>query len=223
MKYVDKTGLEYFYNKIKNEIDLLSDEIALLKTIVGDVDVVGTIEENNVIKLNTNLDDGTYTLEFFNRDEYVDIVTIVIGNGDPDEPVVEIKNWLPLATTTLGGTDVYDGDGWKVGTRWSNSSKAPTNSNDTICCVTGIVPVTAGDTVYTYEIPWTASGTEHPAYYIKYSSSGSIVSDNITSYSGVDANGVSSFEVPSDVVGVRFSGYNMSDTSMITVNQYPIA
>lgn len=209
----------------KDYVLTAEDKAEIIHSVIAEIGtpIAGTIDDDNNITLGGDLADGTYTVRWVNTSGYAEIAKIAFENGeivDPDEPE-EIKNWLPLATTTLGGTEIYNGTGWKVGMRWSNSSKAPTSSNDTICCVTGIVPVVAGDTVYTFAIPWVASGTEHPAYYIKYFSDGSIVSDNIGAYSGVDENDVSSFEVPEGVVGVRFSGYNMSDASMITVNQYP--
>lgn len=89
--------------------------------------------------------------------------------------------------------------------------------------LTGIISVESGDTVYTYGIPFSAALSE-ASYFVNYYSDGSITEMQINSSTPpvADKNNVYSFTVPDGVIGVRFSCFGISETSMITVNQYPI-
>lgn len=124
---VNGTTFEVVDKRARNDIDGLSEEIAdlteeiaFLKAVTGDVDVVGTFDENNVVTLNTNLEDGTYEFKFFNRDEFVEVVTLVVGAGDPEEPdTPDIPN--PPDTTLT----------WDLGTKIDSSTGVETTGNTT--------------------------------------------------------------------------------------------
>jgi hypothetical protein len=221
-----KDGKDYVLTEAdKNEI------IGAVITAIG-TPIAGTINENNEILLGGELAEGTYKLRWFNQNEYVQICTLSVdGSGTitpdnpdtPDEPV-EIKNWLNFGTTEVGGTEIYNGKGWKEDTRWSASGNAPSTREDMF--LTGIIPVNEGDTVYTYDMPWVSSLSE-TAYLARYYSNSTIdeVNLSVPFTDGTlvpDENGVYSFDVPSGVVGIRFSCFGISDASMITINQYPI-
>lgn len=196
--------------------DMKDNMIGEILTLIG-TPIAGAIDENNVITLGGELAEGTYTLRYLNQDEYIEIGTLTIG-----EQTEEIKNWLNFGTTEVGGTEIYNGKGWKENTRWSASGNAPAAKDN--MWLTGIVPVTSGDVVYTYNLPWISSLSES-VYFIRYYSNGNIDEVNLTQNNPytADENNVYSFSVPADVVGVRFSCFGISDNSMITVNQYPLA
>lgn len=205
-----------------------ADKEELIAKIVADLGspIVGTIDDNNNIILSGELAEGEYTLKYVNAGEYTKIATITVtGDGEvtpdvpdvPDEPE-EIKNRLNYGTTEVGGAEIYNGKGWAENTRWSASSNAP--STKTGMYLTGIIPVKSGDTVYTYDMPYTA-GISEATYFVNYHSDGNITETQINSHAA-DSNNVHVFTVPDGVIGVRFSCFGISETSMVTVNQYPI-
>lgn len=189
--------------------------VAEMLTALG-TPMAGTVDEDNNIILGGELPDGTYTLKYYNQGEYIEIGKLVVSGGSGE---AEIKNWINFGTTELGGTEIYNGKGWKENTRWSASSNAPAAKDGMY--LTGIIPVTEGDRVYTYDMPWVSSLSE-TAYWARYYANGNI--DEVAVYGNFtpDENNVYEFVIPADVLGVRFSCFGISETSMITVNKKPI-
>lgn len=205
-----KDGEDYVLTDADKE-EIVAETLTALGTPMA-----GTVDEDNNIILGGELPDGTYTLKYYNQGEYIEIGKLVVSGGSGE---AEIKNWLNFGTTELGGTEIYNGKGWKENTRWSASGNAPAAKDGMY--LTGIIPVTEGDRVYTYDMPWVSSLSE-TAYWARYYANGNI--DEVAVYGNFtpDENNVYEFVIPADVLGVRFSCFGISETSMITVNKKPI-
>lgn len=173
----------------------------------------GTNEPNDIIACRFMFSGSLNSGSFISMNEYP------FENAPvPDEPEPEpIVNWLPLATTDPGGTEIYNGKGWQEGMRWSSSSNAP--SAITTMFLTGWIPVEYLDTVYFYDFSFSGSNS---TYFVTFSSDSSYDTVTLNSYSA-DENGVFSFDVTqTDAEYFRVSAYYISDDSVITINQYPI-
>lgn len=101
--------------------------------------VFGTVDENNIITLSGDLTDGSYTVKYENADGSL----TTIGTLTPASGAVNYTNQLPIATDADGS--VYNGTGYKYGVRWSNSSAAEVDYDNSY--LSGYIPVSAGDTV----------------------------------------------------------------------------
>lgn len=148
------------------------------------------------------------------------------GGEDPDpdpDPEPTIKNWLPLATTEPGGSEIYNGKGWKENTRWSYSSQAPSTSSAYVTMLSGWIPVSFSDIVYLYNVTFTGNsqegliifynGTGYPKYFSQFP---------IHDVDGVFSLDISSFDSPEDVSFFRVCVGSFSSDSIISINQYPI-
>lgn len=136
---------------------------------------------------------------------------------DPDPPTPTIKNWLPLATTEPGGSEIYNGIGYKPDTRWSSSVGAPSSAPGMF--LTGWIPISAGSTFYLYDFDFQGS---YSSYVIYFKSDDSVISYNITS-TEPDSNGVFSFLInDSSIEYFRITCGSITENSIISINQYPI-
>lgn len=121
-------GLLYLFNAGVPQgigIDMPAQEV------VGDV--VGYINDDNVIILMGSLADGIYTMKYQYEDgTFSDAISVNVG----DIPVC--KNLLPEAQEE-GLTGVYNGVGYKENIRWSGSSNA--FISDKQCVLTGLIPI----------------------------------------------------------------------------------
>lgn len=176
---------------LSEEIADLTEEIAFLKAVTGDVDVVGTFDENNVVTLNTNLEDGTYEFKFFNRDEFVEVVTLVVGAGDPEEPdTPDIPN--PPDTTLV----------WEVGTKIDTSTGAET-TGQSVYSASNYIEIVDGYT-YTFrknDTSATGSGFSlKVAYYDENKNFISATADNVIG----EVTAATSAEIPLNVSGAKY-------------------
>lgn len=139
------------------------------------------------------------------------------GGEDPDPDPDPIKNWLPLATTEPGGTEIYGGKGWLEGWRWSSSSNMPVLKP--YMFLTGWIPVKNSDVVYFYDFSFSG---DNATYFVTYLSDSSFNTVMLNS-SVADENGVITFNV--NISGVdyfRVSASSISDSSIVSINQYPV-
>lgn len=125
--------------------------------------VVGTVEANKHITLSGDLDAGTYTLHYEDKNgtQLSQIVTLEVtaseGGGDSgggDEPgddtggeETNYTNQIPISTDTDGS--IFNGKGWMENKRL-NSSGAPADTSDYgYTGVTGFIPISNGDILRT--------------------------------------------------------------------------
>ena len=139
------------------------------------------------------------------------------GGEDPDpEPEPEpIKNWLPLATTEPGGTEIYNGIGYLPGYRWSGSVGGLVSSSSD--GVSGYIPCVGGDTLYFLNFRYVSS------VIMFYDDNGNSLLNYVNS--SPDDNGVVSFSVPniSNIQYFRISfGLSSDSLYFISINEYPI-
>jgi hypothetical protein len=104
--------------------------------------VFGRVDADNNIILTGELTDGVYTIKYEDADGNVTEIGTLNHTAAP-EPTY--KNWIPLSTTTPGGTEIYNGKGYKENTRWSSSSAAESAAPGVY--VTGCIPVSPGDVI----------------------------------------------------------------------------
>ena len=133
------------------------------------------VDENGVFSYSFDSDPQTESLlavrfqsALISPATYITINEYPLANVEPpEEPepdLPSVKNWLPLATSTLGGSTIYNGIGWKSNTRL-NSSNTEVSSNG--MCLTGYIPVVPGDVLYTYNFSY--SNAPATCYFYKYS------------------------------------------------------
>lgn len=151
---------------------------------------------------------------------YITINEYPLANVEPpEEPEPEpepIKNWLSLATTEPGGTEIYNGKGWKKDMRWSSSSQAPVFQSDLM--LSGWIPCTGGDIVYLYNA--VIDPLRNNQYLVTFYGSSYSTEDLKTS--SPDSNGVYSFDCPANAQYFRLCIKSFNAESVISVNQYPI-
>ena len=133
-----------------NTVDTLVDEAVenekgnIIDSLIAELQglpVFGTVDENNIIKVTSQLSDGVYVLRYENTDgTYSEVGTITIGNGD----VVTYTNLNDptLATdTTLTPASI----GWMEDVRISSSSSSISSAEG--YDVSNFVAISAGKEV----------------------------------------------------------------------------
>lgn len=137
-------------------------------------------------------------------------------------------NQIPLSTTTIGGTEIYNGVGYKTGTRINSSGSEVAVSN--MCC-TGFIPLdgasSKGTIIRIKNI--TVSGGATP-YFVIYNQSGTISGSVTTSQLTSGGTGTNlSVTVTDGIIEITITANNfyaarlscgvIDDTSIITVNE----
>lgn len=140
------------------------------------------------------------------------VVITILASG----PAV---NRIPLSTTTFGGTEIYNGIGYKTGYRINSSLQEVAVTG--MCC-TGFIPAAVGDVIRFKNI--TLAGTATP-YLITYTSTGGMMaSEDISVLGTADENGVYTYTIPTQANGVKIGAFRLScgvidSTSIITINE----
>lgn len=123
-------------------------------------------------------------------------------------------NQIPLSTSTFGGTEIYNGVGYKTGYR-INSSFAEVETTG-MCC-TGFIAVSPGDVLRVKNVILSGGTT---AYLVTYTTiGGNYSAQEISALGEADANGVYSYTIPANVGAIRLSVGVIDDTSIITINK----
>lgn len=148
--------------------------------------------------------------------------------------VVTYKNLLPIATAPTGG--IYNGIGYKTGTRLSVSSSAWDERSESGWCTSGIIPAVAGDTIRLKNCRFAKSNTSgtHRGGVYGVNADGTY-SGQMMAMSGIasgsehsspvfdtDNNNIIQFNVPANIrniVGIRIVAQQFAANSIITVNQ----
>lgn len=198
-------------------------------------DVIGNVDENNVITLTGNLSNGNYTFKYVNYDgSTLDIGNIEITDGE--EEVLPYINQISISTDENG--NVYNGCGYALDTSIGSTTGA-TKSNTGYSC-TGFIPVNFGDVIH-FKNPTLANNGNYRVFFytankewIKYDETGNdnpfMTAPNIISFleHELDTEGnIAKFTVkaygnriPSDTAYMRVS-YNtkITNDTVITVNE----
>ncbi|MBO5323696.1 MAG: metallophosphoesterase [Oscillospiraceae bacterium] len=138
---------------------------------------------------------------------------------EPEIPSGNYTNLIPCSTSTFGGSDVYNGCGYKTGYRINSSNVESAVSG--MCC-TGFIPVNKGDVLRFSNITLNGSAT---SYLLLYTHTGSLNDAfGIDVLGTADSNGVYTYVVPdagSNIVinAMRLSCGVIDDNSIITVNE----
>jgi hypothetical protein len=189
-------------------------------------DVVGNVDENNVITLTGNLTNGTYTFKYVN----VDGSTTTIGTAevtDGGEEELPYTNQIPISTDKDGS--VY---GYTTGTYLSSSTgEVSTRANSE---TTGFIPVKIGDVIRLDGVGFnkTASDTGYHRMCFYDADKNFLNFQNVVN---LEANHETEFDasgnmtkfvvkvygdfVPSTVAYIRLCCPSITDESVITVNE----
>lgn len=128
-------------------------------------------------------------------------------------------NLIPLSTTTIEGTELYNGGlGYKTGTRVNSSSVEV--AIDGMCCTGYIKPPEGGSSSPVIRIKNVTVSGSATAYFIGYNSSGmgsfSVAGDNMVP----DENGIITIRPNMNIlVAYRLSCGVIDDTSIVTINE----
>lgn len=162
----------------------------------------------------------------FENIKQVEITEGVVGRIMTDAAVLWQKkqgytNLISAATTTPGGTEIYNGTGYKDGYRWSSSSKTETEYSSGR--ISGWIPYVSGATyrIKNFYMSKT-SGYVNGCYLIIYSKNGTISSRT----TGRDNE---NYDVATDTLVwqeentscqyFRISAYTCSEAPIITMNE----
>lgn len=150
----------------------------------------------------------------------IDDLKAELGIGDG------YTNWIKKSVSTFGGSEIYgedyngDGkpDGYLKNTRMTSSQQIVTASG---MCLTGIIPVTDGDTVRIKNV--TLDGGSSP-YLCIYTLDGTAIVRNVTVLGSPDADGVYTIVIGSNgqlsnMSGLRLSFGVIDETSIVTINE----
>ena len=129
-----------------------------------------------------------------------------------------IINWLPKATDEDRST-IYNGIGYKVGTRLSSSGK--TESNDKLMqqamCASGYIPANPGDTL---RIQGFIIASDMNYYVIAYDSTNAKTGYlNISTATSPFALTLDAATFGSNFNAIRFCVRNLNAESIVTINQ----
>lgn len=124
-------------------------------------------------------------------------------------------NQIPISLASAGGTAVYNGIGYKTGTRVNSSFTEVSAAN---MCVTGYIPCKSGDTIRIKNVTISGGST---AYGLLYTTTGGIAgSYQPTQLTSATVNGIITLTVPNGSTAYfRLSVGVIDDTSIITVNE----
>ena len=153
----------------------------------------------------------------------VDVTSTVYNNGAINIPSVTgdivitataiTGNLIPYMTTTYGGKEIYNGKGYKENTRMNSNLEAVDYDG---MCLTGYIPVKAGDVVRIKNI--TINGTA-TSYWVRHSIYNTDVLIDINTLGNPDEKGVYTVTIDQYTLGFRLSVGNVDATSIITVNE----
>ena len=186
--------------------------------------IYGDIDANNVITLYGALAEETYTVKY----EKEDGTLIDIGNLSLVEEV-EIVNQIPISQNANGSLFVgTNGEkGYKTGFRLSSSSGA--ESSQTGSEVTGFIPVKLNDDVYVKNIVddgsrniciYDSTHTKIAASTVKNAfPSVDLLDGSVQTFKVIGGNFASTADVMTNAAFMRFSATEITDNSIITVNQ----
>lgn len=128
----------------------------------------------------------------------------------------DYTNQIPLSTDGFNGTEIYNGIGYKVGTRISSSTGFPETEITGMCC-TGYIPVQEGDVLRVKNVTLAGSAT---SYLVRYSLTGGCqATESIEVLGSADANGVYTYVVPNQTGAIRLSVGVIDGSSVITLNE----
>ena len=175
-EYEDRIiGLETEVEELNSEIDELNSEVEGLSSDVEEV--VAKLDSqspqpslqfaNSVEELNTSGDKSNL---------YVLPNGVIYAYLPTKTDVGNLKNLLPYATTTAGGTEIYGGNGYQTGIRLSSDGSA-TNENGTSMLATGFISAPDGSLLDGKRVitsGFTVSGTMK-CYINTYNSNGSLI------------------------------------------------
>lgn len=215
-------GVDYFTD---------ADQEAIVQQVIAALGtpVFGRVDENNNIILTGALAEGSYTVKYEDAEGGVTIIGTLTNEAAP-----EYTNLLPRAISS-DGSAYNGGRGWKADTRLSSSGGEST-SNATDIEVTGFIHVEFGQTIYFKNLTFTIGGEKASSCYLcLYDANFNLIcyrrADETTS-SGitVDENNVlksiiinigNGFNTSptSDVAYFRISAEEITDASIITVNE----
>lgn len=153
----------------------------------------------------------------------VDITRSAYSNGGINIPnvtgnivitaTVISGNLIPYMTTEYGGTEIYNGIGYKRNTRINSSKEIVEYSG---MCLSGYLKVKQGDVVRLKNITPTGTAT---AYWVRYSIYNSDVLLDINTLGNPDSNGVYTVTIDQYTLGFRLSIGNIDASSIITLNE----
>lgn len=187
--------------------------------------VFGRVDEDNNIILSGELADGTYTVKYEDAEgNLIDIGALTYGEE-------EIVNQIPISTDTDG--TIFNGKGWNANMRVSSSGTIKTQSGYEL---TGFIPFVKGDIlrgsagIIGLIVSGAASNTGYNVLSLYNSSKTFIANIDLSASStaeGMTINADDSFAfdsslnstVTESVAFVRVTTVNISDESIITVNQ----
>lgn len=127
--------------KESDKTDIVADVLDSIVVRYPDAHVIyGDVDSNNVITLNGDLADGTYTIKYENADGTVtEIGELVVGG---------YTNQIPISTDTNG--TIYNGTGYREKTRGNSSGAATDIGTQTAVnpvFFTGFIPCKQGDVI----------------------------------------------------------------------------
>lgn len=190
-------------------------------------DIIGYIDGANNIILSGALANDTYTVKYEMEDgTYLDIGSLSLGSTpiEPEEPE-EIINQIPISVTASGELFVgTNGEkGYKTGYRVSSSS-----GSESVLAnyeITGFIPVKINNTIYIKNLTVAGDGQSNIAFYKADKSfiTGIYTSTFFDTSNGDAMSGVASTtrftKLTSDVAFIRISSKDITENSIITVNQ----
>ena len=151
---------------------------------------------------------------------YDRVVDLNLTQPDDDQTGSETgsyTNRIPLSTAAIGGTEIYNGVGYRAGMRL-NSSFAEVAAAG-MCC-TGYIPVRVGDVIRIKNV--TIYGANDP-YCCVYTGAGAgSLSFNGSQMSEATVNGITTLVVTGDTTDLlycRLSAGVIDERSIITVNE----
>lgn len=139
-------------------------------------------------------------------------ITSVTGNIEITATATT-GNLLSYMTTEYGGTEIYNGIGYKTDTRF-NSSREVVDCEG--MCLTGYLKVTDGDVLRIKNI--TVDGTA-TSYWVRYNRYGAPIVLNISTIGDPDEDGVYTVTIDQYTLGFRLSIGKIDDSTIITLNE----
>lgn len=221
------TTTTYSSSKIESRFAEIGTQEEIVQQVIAALGtpVFGTVDENNNIILSGELADGTYTVKYEDAEgNLIDIGALTYGEE-------EIVNQILISTDTDG--TIFNGKGWNANMRVSSSGTIKTQSGYEL---TGFIPFVKGDIlrgsagIIGLIVSGSVSNTGYNVISL-YNSSKTFISNIDLSASstaeGMTINADDSFAfdsslnstVTESVAFVRVTTVNISDESVITVNQ----
>lgn len=144
-------------------------------------------------------------------------ITISEVTGDITIAVAGYTNQIPLSLAAIGSTDIYNGVGYKEGTRINSSWEEKSASG---MCVTGYIPVKIGDTIRMKNV--TIAGGSTPYGFIYTGTGGQGGSYSKSTMESATVDGITTLTVTGSYTGQMYFRASLGvidGTSIITVNE----